>query len=98
MPSSPIAETLKSSKATSELPSAFATSAEVKIGAQNPIARRLAQAIDLLTKEEHLVLALYYHEHLTTKEVAAVLGLARFNVLRVHEEAMAKLRVCTAEA
>ncbi|MGI4828824.1 MAG: sigma factor-like helix-turn-helix DNA-binding protein, partial [Janthinobacterium lividum] len=42
--------------------------------------------------------ALYYHEHLTTEEVAAVLGLARVNVLRVHEEAMTKLRVCTAEA
>ena len=98
MPSSPIAETLSLFKATSELLSALATSAEVKAGAQNPIASRLAQAVDLLTNDERLVLALYYHEHLTTKEVAAVLGLVRVNVLRVHEEAMAKLRVCTAEA
>ncbi|MGI4827259.1 MAG: sigma factor-like helix-turn-helix DNA-binding protein [Janthinobacterium lividum] len=90
-------ETAKSSKATSELLSAFA-SAEIKAGLQDSIATKLAQVFTALTSKERLILAFYHHEHLTTREVAVVLGLAQLNVLRVHEEAIAKLRACTADA
>ncbi len=52
----------------------------------------LADAIAQLPKREQQVLALYYHEELTMKEVGAVLGVGESRVSQIHSVAVARLR------
>jgi RNA polymerase sigma factor for flagellar operon FliA len=52
----------------------------------------LAQAITELPQREQQVLALYYQEELTMKEVGAVLGVGESRVSQIHSIAVARLR------
>src|SRR5271166_309529 len=52
----------------------------------------LADAIAQLPKREQQVLALYYQEELTMKEVGAVLGVGESRVSQIHSVAVARLR------
>ena len=53
---------------------------------------RLAAAIAELPEREQLILSLYYHEELTMKEVASVVGIALSRVSQIHHAAIAKLK------
>ncbi len=52
----------------------------------------LAAAITQLPEREQQVLALYYQEELTMKEVGAVLGVGESRVSQIHSVALARLR------
>lgn len=54
--------------------------------------RLLAEAIAKLPKKEQLVLALYYQEELTLKEIAKVMGLSESRISQLHSQAIARLR------
>jgi len=54
--------------------------------------RMLADAISRLPEREQQVLALYYQEELTMKEVGAVLGVGESRVSQIHSMAVARLR------
>jgi RNA polymerase sigma factor for flagellar operon FliA len=56
----------------------------------------LAQAIDRLPKREKLVLALYYNEELTLKEIGKVLGVTESRVSQLHSAALSRLRTALA--
>ncbi len=52
----------------------------------------LARAIAELPEKEQQVLALYYFEELTMKEVGAVLGIGESRVSQIHSLAVVRLR------
>jgi RNA polymerase sigma factor FliA len=52
----------------------------------------LAEAIATLPKKEQLVLALYYQEELTMKEIGKVLGYTESRICQIHTKAVLKLR------
>jgi RNA polymerase sigma factor for flagellar operon FliA len=54
--------------------------------------QRLADAIAQLPEREQQVLALYYQEELTMKEVGAVLGVGESRVSQIHSIAVARLQ------
>jgi RNA polymerase sigma factor for flagellar operon FliA len=62
----------------------------------------VAQAIDELPQQEKVVIALYYYEELTMKEIGRVLEITESRVSQVHSKAIlrlrAKLRALVAEA
>ncbi len=72
--------------------------------ARNPLAlyesaegrARLLECIDQLPARERQVVALYYLEELTMKEVGAVLGITESRVSQLHTQAMLHLRVALA--
>ncbi len=55
--------------------------------------RVLLHTIDQLPELERLVVALYYYEHLTLKEIGRTLGISESRVSQVHTRAMARLRL-----
>jgi len=57
----------------------------------------LARAIEELPEKERQVLALYYFEELTMKEVGAVLGVGESRVSQIHSMAVVRLRARLAE-
>ncbi len=57
----------------------------------------LAKAIAQLPEREQQVLALYYQEELTMKEVGAVLGVGESRVSQIHSMAVARLRASLSE-
>jgi RNA polymerase sigma factor for flagellar operon FliA len=60
--------------------------------------RALAAAIGLLPERQRQVLALYYDEGLTYREIAQVLQVSEPRVCQIHGEAVKKLRAELAEA
>jgi RNA polymerase sigma factor for flagellar operon FliA len=56
------------------------------------IRRKLAEAIRSLSKNEQLVLALYYQEELTMKEIGAVMGYTESRISQLHTRAILRLR------
>jgi RNA polymerase sigma factor for flagellar operon FliA len=52
----------------------------------------LGVAIDRLTKQEKLVIALYYYEELTLKEIGEVMSISESRVSQIHTRAVVKLR------
>jgi RNA polymerase sigma factor for flagellar operon FliA len=52
----------------------------------------LAGAIDQLPERQRLVLALYYQEEMTLKEIGLVLGVSESRVCQLHAQALARLR------
>lgn len=65
-------------------PSRLAEFAEVK--------EILAGAIDRLPEKERLVVALYYYEGLTLKEIGVTLGLSEGRISQLHTKAILRLR------
>lgn len=53
----------------------------------------LLQTLDQLPEQERLVVALYYYEHLTLKEIGRALGISESRVSQVHTRAMTRLRL-----
>jgi RNA polymerase sigma factor for flagellar operon FliA len=58
----------------------------------------LARAIAELPEKEQQVLALYYYEELTMKEVGIILGVGESRVSQIHSMAVIRLRARLAEA
>ncbi|MGV8074056.1 MAG: RNA polymerase sigma factor FliA [Syntrophobacteraceae bacterium] len=56
------------------------------------IASHLTAAISTLPEKEQMVLALYYYEELTMKEIGAVLGYTESRISQIHTKAVLKLR------
>lgn len=56
------------------------------------IRRILADGVDRLPDRERLVIALYYFEGLTFKEIGKVLGVSESRVYQLHTQAMTRLR------
>ena len=54
--------------------------------------RVLSQGVDKLPERERLVVALYYFEGLTFKEIGKVLGVSESRVYQLHTQAMTRLR------
>lgn len=54
--------------------------------------RHLAAALGKLPKNEKLVLALYYHEELTMREISRVMGISEPRVSQLHAQALLRLR------
>lgn len=57
----------------------------------------LVVAIDRLTDQEKLVIALYYFEELTLKEIGEVMHISESRVSQIHTRAVSKLRVMVRE-
>lgn len=55
--------------------------------------RMLLRTIDCLPEQERLVVALYYYEHLTLKEIGRTLGISESRVSQVHTRAMSRLKL-----
>ncbi len=53
----------------------------------------LLRTLDQLPEQERLVVALYYYEHLTLKEIGRTLGISESRVSQVHTRAMSRLRL-----
>lgn len=53
---------------------------------------KLAEALEHLSEKERLVLALYYYEGLTMKEIAKVLDYTESRISQIHNQAILKLR------
>jgi len=56
------------------------------------IRRMLCNGIDRLPERERLVIALYYHEGLTFREIGQVLTVSESRVYQLHTQAMTRLR------
>jgi len=52
----------------------------------------LGVAIANLTEQERLVVALYYYEELTLKEIGEVMQISESRVSQIHTKAVSKLR------
>ncbi len=52
----------------------------------------LSEAIDQLPERERLVVALYYYEALTLKEIGEILGVSESRVSQIHTKAILRLR------
>jgi len=53
----------------------------------------LLRTLNLLPEQERLVVALYYYEHLTLKEIGRTLGISESRVSQVHTRAMSRLKL-----
>ena len=57
---------------------------------------RVADAIARLPEREKLVIALYYYENLTLREIGEVLGVTESRISQLHTKAVLRLRVASA--
>jgi RNA polymerase sigma factor for flagellar operon FliA len=53
---------------------------------------RIADSISRLPEREKLVIALYYYENLTLREIGEVLGVTESRVSQMHTKAVLRLR------
>jgi RNA polymerase sigma factor for flagellar operon FliA len=53
----------------------------------------MLRTLDQLPEQERLVVALYYYEHMTLKEIGRTLGISESRVSQVHTRAMMRLRL-----
>jgi RNA polymerase sigma factor for flagellar operon FliA len=60
--------------------------------AQSELIDELAGAIDALPEREKLVIALYYHEELTLKEISTVMSVSESRVSQLHTRAVKNLK------
>jgi len=56
------------------------------------VKRVLAEAIEALPEKERLVVALFYYEGLTAKEIAEVMDLSQSRISQLHSKAIMRLR------
>ena len=68
------------------------TSLHEALLAQSELKDRLADAIAALPEREKLVIALYYYENLTLREIGEVLGVTESRVSQLHTKAVLRLR------
>lgn len=54
----------------------------------------LASSIDLLNKNERLVISLYYYEELTYKEIGNIMGLSESRISQIHSKAILNIKNC----
>ncbi len=59
---------------------------------QSELRDRIADAIGALPEREKLVIALYYYENLTLREIGEVLGVTESRVSQLHTKAVLRLR------
>jgi len=59
---------------------------------QTDLKERVAEAIGRLPEREKLVIALYYYENLTLREIGEVLGVTESRVSQLHTKAVLRLR------
>jgi RNA polymerase sigma factor FliA len=59
---------------------------------QTELKERVADAISRLPEREKLVIALYYYENLTLREIGEVLGVTESRVSQLHTKAVLRLR------
>jgi RNA polymerase sigma factor for flagellar operon FliA len=59
---------------------------------QGEVRDRIATAISALPEREKLVIALYYYENLTLREIGEVLGVTESRVSQLHTKAVLRLR------
>jgi RNA polymerase sigma factor for flagellar operon FliA len=59
---------------------------------QSELRNRIGDAIALLPEREKLVVALYYYENLTLREIGEVLGVTESRVSQLHTKAVLRLR------
>jgi len=59
---------------------------------QTDLRDRVAEAISRLPEREKLVIALYYYENLTLREIGEVLGVTESRVCQIHTKAVGRLR------
>ncbi len=59
---------------------------------QGELREKMVAAIETLPEKERLVLSLYYHEELTMKEIAQVLGVVGSRVSQLHASAIRRLQ------
>lgn len=52
----------------------------------------LAEVIDKLSEKEKMVVALYYREELTLKEIAAIMSLSESRISQIHSQSILRLR------
>lgn len=57
------------------------------------LVRMLADILEELSVKERQVVALYYYEELTQKEIAEVIGVSEGRISQLHSQALLKLRV-----
>jgi RNA polymerase sigma factor for flagellar operon FliA len=70
------------------------TAADVEARLEESQSRQvMLHTLDQLPEQERLVVALYYYEHLTLKEIGRALGISESRVSQVHTRAMARLRL-----
>ena len=60
--------------------------------ASSEVKDRLTEAISTLPEREQLVVALYYYENLTLREIGEVLGVTESRVSQLHTKAVLRLR------
>ena len=60
--------------------------------AQGELLEQLAEAIDSLPERERLVIALYYHEELTLKEISSIMSVSESRVSQLHTRAVKNLK------
>jgi RNA polymerase sigma factor for flagellar operon FliA len=63
---------------------------------RNELLGALIRAIEELPERDRLVIALYYHEELTMKEISRVLEISESRVCQLHARAVLKLRAALA--
>jgi RNA polymerase sigma factor for flagellar operon FliA len=61
--------------------------------ADEQMRRVMLGTLDQLPEQERLVVALYYYEHLTLKEIGRTLGISESRVSQVHTRAMLRLKL-----
>jgi len=54
--------------------------------------RVLAEAIEKLPERERMVVALYYHQGLTAKEISKIMGVSQSRISQLHSKAVTRLR------
>ncbi len=59
---------------------------------EKELRRIVANAVERLPEREKLVVALYYQEGMTFKEIGAILGVTESRICQIHSQAMARLR------
>ncbi len=59
---------------------------------QSELRDRIAEAIAALPEREKLVVALYYYENLTLREIGEVLGVTESRIYQLHTKAVLRLR------
>ncbi len=56
------------------------------------LTQKIASVLEQLSEKERLVIALYYYEELSQKEIAEVLDLSEGRVSQLHSQALIKLK------